>query len=371
MGGEKPSVIVTGIAGNLGLRLLTLLADHQVIGIDLNPPATSHPLRFVRLDLGVEESCRELYLLLREVRPIAVIHLAFVLDPVRAGVLDLDRMWQINVAGTARVLEAITEANRDDAIVSRFVFTSSVSAYGPNLSEPVSEDFPLAAHTLPYAIHKMESDRVVQQRAPALRGCSAYLLRPHIFAGASVENYMLGAFRGTPNGRSQRAAKMRNQGKRLPCVLPYGSQYLEHRVQFVHVDDMARLLAHIVRKTEPESQRLTVLNVAGRGEPLTVARCLELAQAKLIRVPGKWAFRAVLQALWKLRVSAIPPDAWPYMIGEYLMNTGKLQAFLGPEYEEVIQYSIADAFADSFAPPGTAATAMQQSTRDESRSAAS
>jgi len=180
------------------------------------------------------------------------------------------------------------------------------------------------------------------------------MLRPHIFAGASVENYMVGTFRGTPNGRSQRAAKMQDQGKRLPCVLPYGSQYLEHRLQFVHVDDMARLLAHIIHKTEPESQRLTVLNVAGRGEPLTCARCLELAQAKLIRVPGKWALRAILQLIWKLGVSAIPPEALPYMTGEYLMDTERLRKFLGEDYESVIRYTIADAFADCFAADASA-----------------
>src|SRR6202049_471688 len=174
MGGEKPIVIVTGIAGNLGLRLLPLLADYQVIGIDLNPPQTSHPLRFLRMDLGLEESCRELFLLLREARPVAVIHLAFVLDPVRTGILDLDRMWHINVAGTARVMEAITEVNHDSTVVQKFIFTSSVSAYGPDLPGAVTEDHPLGAHTLPYAIHKMECDKVVQQRAPGLHGCSAY-----------------------------------------------------------------------------------------------------------------------------------------------------------------------------------------------------
>src|ERR1700688_2535695 len=215
MGEAGPSILVTGIAGNLGLRLLPQLADYQVIGVDLNPPDTNLPLRFVSLDLGREESCCELFLLLRESRPAAVVHLAFVLDPLRTGVLDLERMWQINVAGTARVMEAITEANRDEAIVEKFVFPSSVAAYGPSLPAPATEDTPLAAHTLPYAIHKMESDKVVQQRAPALRGCSVYMLRPHIFAGASMDNYMVGAFRGTPNGKSLRAAKMREHTRRL------------------------------------------------------------------------------------------------------------------------------------------------------------
>ena len=52
-------------------------------------------------------------------------------------------------------------------------------------------------------------------------------------------------------------------------MLPYGMLYPEKRIQFVHVDDVARLIAHILRKTDPESQRLTILNLAGRGEPLT------------------------------------------------------------------------------------------------------
>jgi nucleoside-diphosphate-sugar epimerase len=354
MDGEQTSVVVTGISGNLGLRLLPQLANYKVIGVDLKPPKTSLPLRFESMDLGDEESCRQLFVLLRETRPAAVIHLAFVIDAVRTGVLDLDRMWHINVPGTARVMEAITEANREEAIVQKFIFPSSVSAYGPDLPEAVTEDFPLGAHTLPYAIHKMESDKVVQQRAPALRGCSVYMLRPHIFAGASVENYLIGAFRGTPNGRGARAARMREHGRRLPCMLPYGKRYLENRIQFVHVDDMARLIAYIVKRTEPESQRLTVLNVAGRGEPLTFERCIEMARAKLLRVPGTWTFHKVLKFLWRAGISAIPPEALPYMTGEYIMNTDRLRKFLGTNYEDVIRYTVADAYADSFKADGAA-----------------
>jgi nucleoside-diphosphate-sugar epimerase len=348
MGDAKPTVVVTGISGNLGTRLLPQLGEFNVIGLDINPPVTDVPLQFERMDVGTEESCRQLYHLLRESRAEAVIHLAFILDPVRAGVLDLDRMWHINVAGTARVMEAITEANHEETIIRKFVFPSSVAVYGPDLTGPATEEHPLGAHTLPYAMHKMECDRVVQQRAPALRGCSAYMLRPHIFAGASVENYMVGAFRGTPGGSSDRAARMRGQGKRLPCMLPRGRRYLENRIQFVHVDDMARLITRILQKTEPEAQRLTVLNVAGRGEPLTFERCIEIAQARLVRLPGNLAFRIALKALWRLGIVAIPPEAAPYMTGEYIMNTDRLRKFLGENYEDVIRYTIADAFADCF-----------------------
>src|ERR1700686_2699273 len=272
---EKPVVVVTGISGNLGSRLLPLLGDFSVIGVDLSPPRTDLPLRFEQLDLGDESSTRTLYELVRETRPVSVIHLAFVIDPVRTGVLDAERMWQINVAGTARGMEAGAQGNRPGEGPPReFIFPSSVSAYGPNLPAPATEESVLAAHTLLYAIHKKQSDEVVQQRPPALRGCSVYILRPHIFAGASVENYLMGAFRGTPNGKSGRAEKMRNEGKRLPCMFPRGKQYLDNKIQFVHVDDMARLLGHILHR-DPEAQRLTVLNVAGRGEPLTFGRCVQ------------------------------------------------------------------------------------------------
>jgi len=361
MGSSLPTVLVTGVSGNLGVRLLPLLADYEVIGVDLNPPRSDHPLRFVPLDLGRESSCRELFLLLKETRPAAVLHLAFVIDPVRTGVIDLDRMWQINVAGTARVMEAITEANRDQPVVTRFIFPSSVSAYGSDLPRAVTEDFPLGGHTLPYAIHKMESDKVVQQRAPALRGCSVYILRPHIFAGASVENYLLGAFRGTPNGRGSWAAKMRTQGKRLPCMLPYGKRYLDNKIQFIHVDDMARLLTYIVNRREVETQRLTVLNVAGRGEPLTFARCIELAGANFWRVPSKAIFHRVLKTMWTLGISAIPPAAVPYMTGEYIMNTERLRVFLGDDYEHIIRTTITDAFADSFQTAAAAAVSHSAS----------
>jgi nucleoside-diphosphate-sugar epimerase len=344
----KPTILITGVSGNLGQRLVPQLSNYRVVGVDIAPPTHSPVDRFVPLDLGAEESTRELLLLLREVQPASVVHLAFVIDPQRTGVIDVDRMWRINVAGTARLMEAIAEANRNTAsAIRQFIFLSSVSAYGSDLRQPVTEDAPLGGHTLPYAIHKKESDLVVQQRAPSLRGCGVFILRPHIIAGATVENYLMGAFRGTPNGKGRRAARMRESGRRLPCMLPYGQKYLDNKIQFVHVDDMARLIAWILTR-EPEAQRLTILNVAGRGDALTFAQCIEMAHAKLLRIPGLWAMRRVLQFLWDWKISAIPPDAVPYMTGQYIMNTERLKHFLENDYAQVIQRSNAEAFADSF-----------------------
>ena len=349
MAGAPPSIVVTGISGTLGRRLLPMLKGFNVIGIDVRPPATDYPdLIFKHIDLGTEPSCLQLLEVLRQIRPVAVLHLAFVMDMVRTGVLDTDRMWKINVAGTARVMEAVTEANRDWPMIEKFVFLSSVAAYGPQLSRPVTEESPLAAHTYVYGIHKMEADRVVQQRAPTLRGGSVYILRPHIFAGVSVDNYFMEAFRGIPGGASQRARRMREQGKRLPCMLPSGQQYLDHRIQFVHIDDVARLIVHILRKSQPESQRLTILNVAGQGGPLTFAECVRRARARLIQVPTERLFRLVLEVLWRTKISTIPPDVAPYMTSDTLMDTSRLALFLGVEYQNVIRHTIAAAFSECF-----------------------
>src|ERR1700739_2052866 len=128
---EKPTMLVTGACGNLGRRLLPQLADYKVVGVDVTPPPDSQIERFALIDLGREESTREFLLLLREVQPSSVVHLAFVIDQQRSGVLDVDRMWRINVAGTARVMEAIAEANRNiGTTIRQFIYPSSVSAYG-------------------------------------------------------------------------------------------------------------------------------------------------------------------------------------------------------------------------------------------------
>ena len=122
---------------------------------------------------------------------------------------------------------------------------------------------------------------------------------------------------------------------------------MENRFQFVHVDDMARLIAWLLRRT-PESAGLTVLNVSGRGAALTFRECMELGKAKCLRLPGRLFCRWLLQLLWKMGVSGVPAEALPYMIGSYTMNTARLQQLLDEDYTQVVQHTVRDALADSF-----------------------
>lgn len=345
--GEKPAIVVTGISGNLGSRLLPLLEDFNVIGVDIVPPRTDHSLRFEKIDLGREACCRQLVQILRESRAHAIVHLAFIVDPVRSNVLDPERMWQINVAGTARVMEAITEANRRGVLLDNFIFPSSTTVYGPETPGPVRESHPLSAETLPYALQMQEADNVVRLRAESLGSCAAYLLRAATFSGASMENYLVGALRGDPTGKGKRAERMRQHGKRVPLLTP-GKKYRENRWQFVHVDDVARLIAWILKRPASHKGDLTILNVAGRGEPITFEEVAALGHARVMQVPGKWAMREMMRLMWNRGVSAVPPEAAPYLFGSCLADTGRLKQVLGSDYEKVIQYSVATALQDTF-----------------------
>ena len=354
------TVLVTGIAGNLGTRLLPQLAGYRVVGVDFAEPHAGS-MRFEKMDLGSEDSCQSLVDLIRETKPVAVVHLAFVIDPMRTGVLDVDRMWQINVAGTARVMEAITEAQRRGTSVAKFIFPSSVSAYGPDLPHPVGENAPLRGHTLPYAIHKREADEVVRKRAASIEPCRTYILRPHIVVGASVQNYLVGSMRGVPGGKGRLAEWLRRRGTRLPMMLPMGERYRGNLYQFVHVDDMARLIAHIVHRTQPDSN-LTILNVGGRGEPVSLGRAAQIANAKIRSIPTQTLTQLILELAWTFGISDFPPEAFPYLAGQYLMDLTRLKEFLGSDYERVVQYTVEDALADSFKPISEPKVAPAEST---------
>jgi nucleoside-diphosphate-sugar epimerase len=345
----KPTVLITGVAGSLGLRLVRQLPDHQVIGVDVREPAQPSGLfHFKKADLAEERSCDQLLELIRAYRPEAVAHLAFVMDPLASGVRDRHSMWHTNVVGSSRVSEAIAEHNRMVGGIEKLIFPSSAAVYGSRLRSPVTEDSALNAHSLLYAVHQQEADTTVQARAASLRRCQTYVLRSHFYAGPGARNYALGWLRGVPDGKGRLGARLRRRGKRLRILLP-ARGYLENRLQFVHLDDMARLVAHIIQRKGADPQ-LTVLNVAGRGDPLALRRCFAIAGAETRNVPAEIIARQAQWLLWKLGISEIPPAALPYLLGSSAMDTTRLRIFLGEHYRAVMQHTSEEALAASFKP---------------------
>jgi nucleoside-diphosphate-sugar epimerase len=183
-------------------------------------------------------------------------------------------------------------------------------------------------------------------RAEALGDCTTYILRPHIFAGAAMQNYLVGALRGTVGGTGRIAEWLQARGSRLPMVLPRGDEFLAKRFQFVHVDDMARLVTWILHREDP-CNRLVTLNVAGRGDPISIHTAARIAGQRIVPLPSRLLCRWVLALLWRLKISSVPPEALPYMIGSYLMDTSRLRKFLGNDYTEVIRYTSEEALQDT------------------------
>jgi nucleoside-diphosphate-sugar epimerase len=327
-----------------------MLADFEIAGVDLVVPPAEFPVLFHQMDLGREASCRAMVSLLRETGAMGVVHLAFAGDGSRSTAVSSERDWHTNVAGTARVMEAITEVNRTGGNVTKFVFLSSVAAYGPDLERPATEESRLRAEGLPYAVQKREADEVVQFRASSLGQCTAYILRSHIFGGANVHNFVLDALRGIPGGKRKGAAG----AKRVPILLPRGNEYLNKQFQLVHIDDIARVIAYILRMDEGETHDgesgVTVLNVAGRGPAITIAEAVEMAEQTVVQ-SSEWLCRRKLRSRYKRGISSVPPEALPYISSASLLDTSRLRKFLSSDYEDVIRYTVVDALKDSLRRP--------------------
>jgi nucleoside-diphosphate-sugar epimerase len=336
-------ILVTGISGNLGRRLAPLLGEYDLISVDLHPPRPGTPAgKFVQLDLSSGGGQRRLAEIVEEEGPDAVLHLAFVLDPLQTGIVDVARMWEANVGGVKRLLEAIALGNRNSTRVQLFVFLSSVSTYGPDLLERVREDAPLKAHTLPYAIHKREADLLCQRMYPSLNGCAVYLYRPHIYAGATVDNYILRAIRGRPSGRGWLARLYQARKWKFPALLPEKSA--GGLLQFVHVDDVARVLQWTLTHFRPGA--LEIFNLAGSGPALSFEECVRLANTPILRVGSTKRIEYILRLIWVLGLSGVPPEAIPYYLTSYTMDTTRLEEELGAERDSVVQFSSREALLD-------------------------
>lgn len=347
----KPTVLITGVSGNVGLHLLPHLDNFQLIGVDRRSPSPADALfRFETVDLAEERSCDQLLELMKAYRPEVVAHLAFARGGPRNNQAGDQVMWAANVVGTSRVIEAIAEHNRMIGGIEKFIFASSAAVYGPDPQLPVREDTPLAAQDLAGAVQQQEADRTVQARAIELRKCKSYLLRPQRYAGPGAHHYMLDWLRGIPGSERGLGKRLRRRGVRMPLLLPSRGDYLEHKFQFVHVADMAALIANIVFRKQADPQ-LTVLNVAGRGDPLSLRRCAEMAAIPVKQLPSRGLCLRALRLLWQIGASDIPPAAVPYLLGSCALDTTRLRVFLGENYRSVIQHTSEEALAESLIGP--------------------
>jgi UDP-glucose 4-epimerase len=289
--------LITGGSGYIGTRLTQILAEReeteQIVNVDVRPPeAGLAKATFVSGDVRDGASIRSL---LEREEIDCLIHLAFILDPIR----DEARMYDVDVNGTVAVLRAASEAGTGQIVV-----TSSATAYGAfsDNPEPIAEDWPVRGQPdFAYARDKADMDRLCQLWAADHSDRVMTIVRPSIVFGPSVKNYIVRSFENQP-------------------FFPH-LDGVDTNMQLIHEDDLVAGLIALIEKKEGGA-----FNFAGDGT-MTWRECAEMIGTKTRKMSFKTAY-AISKWSWLLRLprTLAPPGnlhfiRWPWVVSNEKLKT--------------------------------------------------
>lgn len=298
--------LITGGSGYIGGRLTEVLSAREetekIIDVDVKAPPTAYPkTEFVKADVRDGNAIRQL---LERHEVDALIHLAFILNPIR----DEAMMYDVDVNGTQATLRAASEAGTQQVMV-----TTSATAYGafPDNPKPIAEDWPVrGAPDFSYARHKADSDRVCQLWAADHPDRVMTIVRPSIVFGPNVDNYIVRGFENNPF---------------MPIL-----DGVDQDFQLVHEDDVAAALIALL-----DGKHAGAFNLAGDGL-LTWGRAGELIGKRTREVSLK-NMKRLNAAMWKLHVprTESPAGNLDFIRFPWVVSTEKLKSTTGwqPQYD--------------------------------------
>jgi UDP-glucose 4-epimerase len=294
--------LITGGSGYIGSRLIEILGARddveRIVNLDVRPPARSHPkAAFVRGDVRDVGAAQEL---LERESPDALVHLAFLLNPIR----DEARMYDIDVNGTEAVLRAAAEAGTEQVLV-----TSSATAYGafPDNPRPIAEDWPVRGQPdFSYARDKAEADRLCQLWALEHPERVMTIVRPCIVFGPNVDNYISRAW--------EKSAFM-------PIM-----DGVDEEFQLVHEDDVVSAITGLL-----DAKAGGAFNVAGDGS-LRWGESAQMIGQKTREISWK-AVHRIYSVAWALHVPRVeaPPGNLNFIRYPWVVSNEKLKAEIGWE----------------------------------------
>lgn len=295
-------ILITGSSGYGGtalVRRLDAASDvEEIIGWDRLPPREMPAkLRFERAD--VAESA--LRYRMRALAPDALVHLAFVVDPLH----DRTAMFRTNVVGTQNVLAAAAAAH-----VPRLVVASSATAYGafPDNPVPLRETDPCRPHpTFQYAREKAWLERDFERFRRSHPETSLAILRPCVVFGPRVDNYIADLLTGLP--------------------LAVGLADYDPPLQFVHEEDVAGVTTAILREGASGP-----FNVA---PPDTILASEAVSRRAVPRVMlPQWLLGPMVQLTWTLRLPVLrtPPSFLDFLRYPWVVDTTRVQQELRYRY---------------------------------------
>lgn len=248
-------IAVTGAAGFIGSHLCErLIRDgHDVVGLDNFDPFYPRAVKEENLSgllqapgfSFLETDVREAGVVEGAFRDRdAVVHLA-ARAGVRPSLKDPVGYAEVNVAGTAAVLEAARRAG-----VPRFLFASSSSVYGEGAEAPFREDGSLGRPASPYAATKVAGEAL----------CRSYVGRiPNVVA---LRLFSVFGPRQRPDLAIHDFARRILAGEELPL---FGSS--DRYRDYTYVDDIVEGIVAAL-EIDPE---WTILNL-GSGRPITLGK---------------------------------------------------------------------------------------------------
>ncbi|HLK75648.1 MAG TPA: NAD-dependent epimerase/dehydratase family protein [Streptosporangiaceae bacterium] len=273
------TVAVTGPTGTFGFGLIPVLQGEdrvrRIVGIARRPfdPAGYGwtKMEYRRGDVRDPAALRDAFS-----HADVVVHLAFLVTGAASG----ETIRSVNLDGTLNAFRAAAEAG-----ARRFVYASSVAAYGFHADNPVgmTEEWPVRPSArLFYARQKAELEQLLAAEAAKAGGPALYLLRPPIVLGP----HAIGAKNMLP---APLAPLSRALTGRLPLPVPVLVPALP--LQVVHEEDLGQAFGRCVVAAGPPG----AYNLAADGilTAADVTRELGLVPLPLPVGPAQLAARAM------------------------------------------------------------------------------
>src|SRR5947209_9523843 len=272
------TVAVTGPTGTFGFGLMPLLQESpkvsRIIGIARRPfdPAEHGwtKMDYRQGDVRDPEALREAF-----AGADVVVHLAFMIT----GNASRATIRETNVDGTLNTFNAAAAAG-----AGRFVYASSVAAYGFHADNPVGmdEDWPTrpAAHLF-YAQEKAELEQRLREVSADHPELQLYLLRPPIVLGP----HAAGAKGGLPEPVAAAGRKLLGALGRSPVPIPMPAP--EAPIQFIHEADVGQALLACALADGPPG----AYNIAA-DDTLTAADVVQELGFRPVSLPAQALYRA-------------------------------------------------------------------------------